>query len=383
MQNKKIVICGITGNIGQQTVEVCRKLKFKIVGCSYFNEHKLCKKIIKNNNIKHVLCCYDNEYGNCQSFTDLLKKTQPDLVVNAIVGFAGLQASIATLTAKIDLALANKESLVVAGYFIDKLAKKNHVKVLPIDSEHTSLMNLVLLANKPINQLYITCSGGFFLTYSTQQKKSITWQQATKHPNWNMGEKITIDSNTLLNKCFEIIEAYWYFHTKKINVLLDPTSNVHSAIMFDDGGLSLSKCKSDMHYFIALAINDFKSLKAMKSMQENAKKTNNLALMDKKILPLKWAYDVINDKTKSLGVILNAANEAALYLFKTKKISFDKIVSVINFALLTNKPKKIARLIEIKKIYESVYANTIVFYCSQRKKSFKNLYEVFADNGHK
>lgn len=286
MKNKKIVICGITGNIGQQTIEVCKKLKFDIVGCSYYDEHQLCQKLAKANKIEHILCCCDTKHGNCQNFHDLLKKSRPDLVVNAIVGFAGLEASITTIEAKVDLALANKESLVVAGYFITSLARKNHVKLLPIDSEHTSLMNLVLSANKPINQLYITCSGGSFLTYSNKQKRLVTYQQATKHPNWSMGEKITIDSNTLLNKCFEIIEAYWYFKTNKINVLLDPKSIVHSAIMFEDGGFALAKDISDMHHFIALAINNFQPL-SIKDLYTNQHIVNNLALMDKNVLPLK------------------------------------------------------------------------------------------------
>ena len=361
MDNKKIVICGITGNIGQQTIEVCKKLKFKIIGCSYFNEHDLCKTIVAKNKIKNILCCENKEKGNCHNFLELISKSKPDLVVNAVVGFAGLEATIATLQNKIDLALANKESLVVAGTFVTKLAKKNHVKIFPIDSEHTSLMQLILYAQKPINQIYITCSGGNFLTWKNNQQKLINWKQATKHPNWNMGEKITIDSNTLMNKCFEVIEAYWYFKTKKINVLLDPKSIVHSAIMFDDGGMAISKIKSDMKQFIALAINNFNVSYLMKIETMNVS-ANNIALINKNIKPLKWAYDVMNDTTNSLGIILNAANEAAIFLFKIGKIKFNEILKIIDKALTSTYHKRITSLSKIKTFHEFVYKKIINFY---------------------
>lgn len=345
--NKRPNICilGITGSIGTQTVDVAKKLSYKIVGCSFHKNNQLAKRIIKVNKIKYSFCSDDVNNGNCLSFDDLLKKSKPDIVVNAIVGFAGLGPTLITLQNKINLALANKESVVVAGWYIFDYAKKNHINILPIDSEHTNLYYQLLQAkDKDVNQVFITGSGGKYLTTAKAQKAKVTYEQAINHKNWLMGNKITIDSNTLINKCFEVIEAYWYCHTNKVSVLLDKTSIIHSGIMLNDGQLLLSHSKPDMKTPIAWAISNFQ-YQIPKNKQKPIQ-TNILVKLND-IKPISWAYDVMNDPTHSLGIIINAANEVAIQLFKKKMLRFDQIIDYVENSIKRIKRKPIKTIEDI------------------------------------
>jgi len=351
---KRIVILGITGSIGTQTVAICKKLGFDIVGCSYHTNHLLAKKLIKENKIKNVYCSSNNKLFNCSSFDQLIKKTKPDMVVNAIIGFAGLDGTIATLNNKVDLALANKESCVVAGHLIFKYAKKHGIKIIPIDSEHTNLYKQLLeVDQKEVNQIYITCSGGKYFKKQKSVLKKVTYQEATTHKNWSMGQKITIDSNTLMNKCFEVIEAYWYFNTKRINVLLEPTSIIHSAVLLNDGTFSYSHSLPTMTLPICWAINNFKAPLAYLNKDKAEAITPVLKLIND-IKPIKWAYDVINDKTHSLGIIINTANEIAIKLFKENKISFDEIIPFIEKVIITTKRVNIKAINQIKDLVNRI-----------------------------
>lgn len=342
-KNTKLCILGITGSIGTQTVAIAKKLGYKIVSCSYHKNIELGQKLVKYNKIPFSLCSHDTSKGNCLDFNNLIKKSKPDLVVNAIIGFAGLKATTAALKNKINIALANKESVVVGGKFIMPYAKKHNIKIIPIDSEHTNLYYQIAQAGYDnINQLYITCSGGKYWDKSKDQLKKVTYNQATSHKNWSMGQKITIDSNTLMNKCFEVIEAYWYFNTNRINVLLDPTSIIHSAILLNDGSFAISHSQPKMTNPIAWAISDFKTPLVLPAIP----KTNVLYKIND-IKPISWAYRVINDKTGSLGIILNAANEVAIQLFKKKMIRFDQILDFIENSMNKIKPTIIKSIDEI------------------------------------
>ncbi len=342
---RKLCILGITGSIGQQTVTLAKKLGYQIVGCSFHNNIKLAKTTIKQNKIQYFYCSSNVIHGNTASFDELIKKVKPDLVVNAIVGFAGLKGTLATLHNKVDLALANKESVVVAGWYIFSYAKKYNIKVLPIDSEHSNLYYQLLKTNdQDVNQIFITGSGGKYLKASKKDKAKVTYEQAIAHKNWSMGNKITIDSNTLMNKCFEVIEAYWYFHTNKISVLLDKTSLIHSAIMLNNGQFIFSHSKPLMTSPIAWALTDFQ-YQLTKSEQANFA-TNILTKMND-IKPIKWAYDVMNDKTHSLGIIMTAADEVAIELFKEKMLRFDQIPDYIENAIKKIKLKPIKTIDEI------------------------------------
>lgn len=343
----KLCILGITGSVGTQTVAIAKKLGYRIVGCSFHNNVELGKKIVKEKHIKYYYCSNQISNGNCQSFDDLIAKAKPDLVVNAIIGFAGLKGTLAALHNHVDLALSNKESVVTAGWYIFAYAKKHNIKVLPIDSEHTNLYYQLLQAeDKNVNHLYITCSGGKYLNKPKNVTSKVTYDQAITHKNWKMGAKITIDSNTLVNKCFEVIEAYWYFNTKRISVLHDPTSIIHSAIILDNGQFIYSHSKPVMTGPIGWAISDF-SYKLPPSLNAQPK-TNILTKMDK-IRPISWAYEIMNDKTNSLGIIANAADEVAIKLFKAKMLRFDQITDYIENAM-----KKIKRcpVKTIDQIYE-------------------------------
>lgn len=342
-KSKSICILGITGSIGTQTIKVAKELGYKIVGCSFHTNKTFGKKIVKQNKIPFFYCSDDLLIGNCSNFSDLIKKCKPDIVVNAIVGFAGLSATLAALENKVDLALANKESVVTAGWYIFKYAKRHKIKVLPIDSEHTNLYFQILNA-KPnsINQIYITGSGGKYLC---KTPKNVTYDEATKHKNWLMGNKITIDSNTLMNKCFEVVEAYWYFKTHRINVLLDKTSNIHSAIMLNNGDFYYSFSKPNMVEPIKMALSDFRYYPTTKTKLEL---TNTLVRIDN-LCPINWAYQIMKDKTNSLGILINAANEVAIKLFQAKILRFDQIVEYIANSI---KKIKLRKIKNIKQIYE-------------------------------
>lgn len=337
------VILGITGSIGTQTVKICKQLGYKIVGCSYHSNKKLANKLIKDNNIKYAICTKTN-----RNYDKLIKLAKPDLVVNAIVGFAGLEATIATLSCKVPLALANKESVVVAGKLIFDYAKKQKTKIIPIDSEHTNLYyQLLNVDTKDVNQIFITGSGGKYLNAKFKDLKKVTYKDATTHKNWSMGNKITIDSNTLINKCFEVIEAYWYFKTKRISVLHDKTSLIHSAILLNDGTFTYSHSLPTMTLPITWALTNFKAPKSFIKKDERKAQTLVLKKLND-VKPISFAYDVINDKTGSLGIVINAANEIAHLKFKQGLITFDKIIPFIQKAIKTTKLVNIKTFEDIK-----------------------------------
>ncbi len=339
----KIVIFGITGSIGTQTVKICNRLGYKIVGCSYHSNKKLAAKLIKENRIPYSICTKANT-----NYEALIRKSKPDIVVNALVGFAGLDATITALKCKKTIALANKESVVVAGKFIFDYAKKHNIKIIPIDSEHTNLYyQLVNVETSDVNQIYITGSGGKILNCKPSELKKITYKQATTHSNWKMGNKITIDSGTLINKCFEVIEAYWYFKTKRINVLWDKTSLIHSAILLNDGSFFYSHSLPNMTLPITWAINNFKAPTSF-IKKDAAKPKEDVLQLINHVKPISFAYDVINDKTYSLGITINAANEVAHKLFKAKKIRFDQIVPFVEKAIKKIKPRSIKSFADVK-----------------------------------
>ncbi len=361
MRNRrKLCILGITGSIGSQTVALAKKLGFKIVGCSYHTNGKLANKIIRDNDIPYCFCSGNSLCGNCKDFDDLIKKAKPDLVVNAIIGFAGLKGTLAALHNDVDLALANKESVVVAGWYIFAYAKKHNIKVIPIDSEHTNLYGqLMQTKNQEVNQIYITGSGGKYLNQPKSKLAKVTYEEATSHKNWLMGNKITIDSNTLINKCFEVVEAYWYFNTKRISVLHDPTSIIHSGLLLNNGDFYFSESIPVMTGPIGWAISDF-SYRLPKTLKKEHE-TNVLVKMND-IRPIKWAYDVINDKTHSLAVIINAADEVAIKLFKKKMLRFDQIVDYIENAIKKIKLRPIKTIKDLYKFDTDVRLESIKYW---------------------
>ncbi|GHU35344.1 hypothetical protein FACS1894166_13630 [Bacilli bacterium] len=173
-----VLVFGATGSIGKQTIDVIRQLKHKLVGISFYENYKAAEKI----KAKYKFSPINTDKSNVKSYEDLIIKSKPDMVVNAIVGFAGLEITLLTIKHKINLALANKESLVTAGRFIMPMAKKNKVQIYPIDSEHASLYQILKQVNRPFKQLFITASGGPFYKYSVNELRKVSYKQTIKHP---------------------------------------------------------------------------------------------------------------------------------------------------------------------------------------------------------
>ena len=336
----RITIFGATGSVGQQVIKYLRHTKHDVVGISYY------KNIILAKNIKVSYFYSPINKSNVASFEQLIIKSKPDLIVNAIVGFDGLEITLLSIKHKINLALANKESLVVAGQFVTKLAKKNKVNIYPIDSEHTSLMHIIKNRQSKFKRLYITASGGPF--YNAKRLDKITFRQAINHPTWKMGHKISMDSATLMNKCFEIIECYWYFRTDKISVLYHPQSLVHAIVEYDKQSFACVY-EPSMIVPIKMVFDKFNTL-ANTIEQIDFKKTKYHLEKIKDSLPIKWGYKTIQNPNSSLGVILNAANEVAFERFKSGEIKYTDIIRIIEKCLLKIRIKKVNSIQEIYEI---------------------------------
>ncbi|GHU47001.1 hypothetical protein FACS1894218_0520 [Bacilli bacterium] len=179
----KVLVFGATGNIGQQTIAVIKQLKHQLVGISFYNNNQVAKRM----HAKYKFSPINHKLSNVKSYEELITVSKPDMIVNALVGFSGLEITLLAIKHRIDLALANKESLVVAGRFIMPMANKNKINIYPIDSEHASLQQILSQVNKPFNQLYITASGGPFYKYSAKQLANVTYKQTIHHPTWHMG----------------------------------------------------------------------------------------------------------------------------------------------------------------------------------------------------
>ena len=245
---KKIVLLGATGSIGTSTLELVRKNpdKFQIVGASAHSQFSQLEKLAQELNIENL---FDSR-GD-YDFVEFLKKCEPDIVLNAVTGFAGLKFSLETLKQKIPLALANKESLVTGGKILMDLSRETKTPIIPVDSEHSAIFECLIkntsdssspgqgrlggvdnkgnLSYKPYHKILLTCSGGPFFGYTREELTQVTKAQALKHPNWVMGSKITIDSATMMNKGLEVIEAKWLFSLEynQIKVAIHPKSIVH------------------------------------------------------------------------------------------------------------------------------------------------------------
>jgi 1-deoxy-D-xylulose-5-phosphate reductoisomerase len=252
--------------------------------------------------------------------------------LTALVGYAGLKPTIAAIEAKKTIALANKETLVVAGELIKKLALENGVAIYPVDSEHSAIFQcLVGEYQNPIEKIYLTASGGPFRGWTIEQLKSVTPAQALKHPNWSMGAKITIDSATLMNKGLEVIEAKWLFDLKaeQIDVIVHPQSIIHSLVQFEDGSMKAQMGLPDMKLPIQYALTypdrlptDFPRFNFMDYPTLTFEKPDRATFIN-----LDSAY-VAMEKNGTAACALNAANEITVQAFLEQKISFLQIAEI-------------------------------------------------------
>ncbi|MGQ3684802.1 MAG: 1-deoxy-D-xylulose-5-phosphate reductoisomerase [Candidatus Loosdrechtia sp.] len=345
---KNIVILGSTGSIGKSTLEVIRNLKdsFRVIGLSSNSQWELLADQAEE--FKPVYIALNNSClaeklknripsdkvkvmsgNNC--LEEIVTKHETDIVVSAVVGAVGLPAAIMTLEQGKILALANKEALVMAGHIVMSLAKKN--QILPVDSEHSAIFQS-LQSGRPneVKRVIITASGGPFYDYPEEKLCDVSREQALKHPTWQMGKKITIDSATLMNKALEIIEAKWLFDLKpeQIEVVIHPQSVIHSMVEFCDGSVIAQMGMPDMKVPIQYALT-YPERKTLKVKSFDLSYIGHLTFKKpdmKKFPALRLGYQAARDGGTT-GAVLNAANEIAVQAFLNGQIRFTEIVSYV------------------------------------------------------
>ncbi|MBE6047494.1 MAG: 1-deoxy-D-xylulose-5-phosphate reductoisomerase [Clostridium sp.] len=353
---KGISILGATGSIGEQTLDVIRKSKddFKLIGVSANSSVDKMKKIIEEfkpkcvammdeeSSIKIKEFCLANNYevsvyGKMEGLIKVATLDETDIVVTSVVGMIGLKPTLAAIEAKKDIALANKETLVVAGEIVMKKALEEGVKILPVDSEHGAIFQC-LQGNdkKALKKIILTASGGPFRGMSYDELKEKTVEEALNHPNWSMGSKITIDSASLMNKGLEVIEAHWLFNCdyENIQVLVHPQSIIHSMVEYRDASIIAQIGAPDMRLPIQYALNYPERKERVANeidFYEISKLTFEKPDMDT-FKCLKLAFEA-GKKGGLMPTILNAANEVAVALFLNRKIKFLEIANIIEEAM--------------------------------------------------
>lgn len=272
-----------------------------------------------------------------EGLIEISKRNDHNFLINALVGFSGLEPTIEAIKSKKDIALANKESLVIAGKIITGLLKKNGTKLFPIDSEHSAILQCLTGEERnSVNKIFLTASGGPFRNKTFEDIRNATIEDALNHPNWKMGKKITIDSATMMNKGLEVIEAKWLFDidAEKIEVLIHPESIIHSMVEFDDGSVKAQLGIPDMKIPIQYSLTYPERIKS-DFPKMDFKKFNKLNFEEpdlEKFRCLKIAYDVLK-KEGTYPAVMNAANEIAVELFLAGKIRFYQIPDIIETAL--------------------------------------------------
>ncbi|MCA1758839.1 MAG: 1-deoxy-D-xylulose-5-phosphate reductoisomerase [Bacteroidales bacterium] len=351
---KRIAILGSTGSIGTQALEVIKQHpeKFEVEVLTANNNVDILIAQAKQFQPNAVVIANSDKYTYV---TEALKKEQIkvyagadalnqvvqmetiDLVLTAMVGYSGLIPTYHAIKAGKNIALANKETMVVAGEIITKLAHEHKVEILPVDSEHSAIFQcLVGEFLNPVEKIYLTCSGGPFRGKTKKELQNVTVDNALNHPNWNMGAKITIDSATLMNKGFEMIEARWLFGipASKIDVIVHPQSVIHSIVQFEDGSMKAQMGLPDMKLPIQYALGfpsriknnfprfNFLDYPTLDFEQPNTKIFRNLAL----------SFEAMNTGG-NMPCILNAANEVVVEAFLNKKITFLQMPEIIKKAM--------------------------------------------------
>ncbi len=362
MSTKKgIAILGSTGSIGTQALEVieaypeCFDLQVITAGknaellIEQAKKHKPNTVVIGDESaykkVKDALWGDDiHVYCGEEALCQVVESTEVHTVLTALVGYAGLKPTIHAIEAGKTIALANKETLVVAGEFITKLAKEKGINIYPVDSEHSAIFQCIVGEfHNPIEKIYLTASGGPFRGFTSEQLQKVTLEQALKHPNWSMGAKITIDSATLMNKGLEVIEAKWLFNLKpeQIDVIVHPQSIVHSLVQFEDGSMKAQMGLPDMKLPIQFALTypnrfktDFPRFNFMNYPNLTFEAPNREVFKN-----LDLAFKVM-DLQGTAACSLNAANEVAVEAFLNQKISFLEIAQ-LNESVVTASSNKL------------------------------------------
>lgn len=368
---KNIAVLGSTGSIGTQTLDVIRDNNhlFKVfMLTAHSNAYLLITQAIEFVP-EYAIICDESKYQQIKealshlpikvlagynAIKDMVTHPDIDMVLTAMVGFAGLEPTINAIKAGKDIALANKETLVVAGELVTGLAKEYNVKILPVDSEHSAIFQcLTGEEDNKIEKIIITASGGPFRGKTTDFLSSVTREQALKHPNWVMGAKITIDSASLMNKGLEVIEAKWLFdlEVSQIDVIVHPQSIIHSMVQFEDGSIKAQMGLPDMKLPIQYALSypnrvksNFKRFDFMDYPNLSFEKPDVSTFRN-----LKLAYEALN-RGGNMPCIINAANEIAVAAFLTNTTGFLAMSDIIENCM--------QQMIYIEKPSLSDYLNT-------------------------
>ena len=330
---KKVIILGCTGSIGKSTIDVIKSCprNFKIVALSaHSNEEQLLKQA-KIFNVKKLALTGKKPddssiaYYSPKGLLDMISETDADIVVNGVAGSDGLLPSVTSLKSGKNLALANKETIVMAGSLIADIASKNNKKIIPVDSEHSAIFHLLQDRKKEdIDEIIITASGGAFRELPASEFKNVKLEDAVKHPNWSMGTKITIDSSSMANKGLEVIEAYQLFDIplSRIKVLIHPQSMVHSLIRMAEGSLYAQISKPDMRVPIQNALTWPKLGPSLFGRLDLSGVSLSFQAPDfEKYKMLKFAYKAA-EMGQASCIAYNAANEIAVDAFVNRKINF-------------------------------------------------------------
>ncbi len=345
---KKIGILGITGSIGLSAIDVVRKHKDKfqiVLASANTNQKKLISlgkefkitKLALTDRNKKLDTIPKNLYLGQESLLKLIDECDCDIILNAVSGSAGLIYTNQIIESGKNLALANKESLVMGGHIFKEKIKKKNISILPVDSEHSAIFQAIgIKKTKDIASLIITASGGPFRTLDLEKFNKITPKQALNHPTWDMGAKVTLDSATMMNKALEVIEAHWLFDMPyhKIQSVIHPQSIIHSLVEFIDGSIIAQLSFPTMKLPILIALS-YPDKIASNIVKTDITKLPSLTFekIDPKRYPLIFLALEVGKKGGLYPTIMNAANEAAINLFIKNKIGFLNITDLIKFAL--------------------------------------------------
>lgn len=351
MEKIRIAILGSTGSIGRQALDVISQhrnlFEVELLTANNSSDLLICQAIEFDAN--NVVICNEDRYkevsealqphcikvfAGMKSVCDLVQGDNIDIVLTSMVGFSGLESTIAAVKAGKTIALANKETLVAAGHIVMDLAQRHHARILPVDSEHSAIFQCLMgSAGADIEKIHLTASGGPFRTWSREAIAKATRQQALNHPNWSMGSKITIDSATMMNKGLEIIEARWLFGTpgEKIEVVVHPESIIHSMVEYADGSVIAQMGHPDMREAIQLAFS-FPHRLPLDNRKLNFAELGRMTFEapDMQRFPaLGLAYEALR-KEGNMPCIMNAANEAAVAAFLQDRIGFYDITDTVH-----------------------------------------------------
>jgi 1-deoxy-D-xylulose-5-phosphate reductoisomerase len=344
---KKVVVLGASGSIGTQTLDVIKQHanQYQLIGLSVNHRIEMIESELRSNS-PLVVCVgdvslahtYQEKYPHHtflvgdQGITHLAQLEEADIIVNAIVGYAGLNASVVALRNKKTVALANKESLVVAGYMISKLLDQYQGKLIPIDSEHSGVYQCLANQHGNFHRMILTASGGSLRHLSREQLKNVSVKEALAHPNWDMGAKITVDSATMMNKAFEVIEAHHLFNVDydKIDVVIHPQSKVHAMVEFCDHSFIAQLGSPDMRVAISYALSDgqHRTLEGQ-SIDFNQMLQLDFKPFDHDRYPIFKAVIEAAKLKNSLIASINGANEEIIDAFLNHKISFYELETIL------------------------------------------------------